>query len=94
MTQTINVEKLKDDLSNAIYSVNLLHEKDFRDSVNRVYEDDLISEDIRDIERQKLIEKGYSRIVDGVYYTTYPSFSQKYLFKQLYDIEFVEGKIK
>lgn len=91
MSQIINIEKLKDDLSNAIYSVNLLHEKAFRSSVNRVYEDDLISEDTRDIERQKLIEKEYSRIVDGVYYTIYPSFSQKYLFKQLYDIEFVEG---
>lgn len=90
MTTIIKIEKLKDDLSNATSSVNLLHEQAFRSSVNNVYEDELISEKKRDAERQRLIDRGYSRIVGDIYYTTYPTLSQRYLFKEIYDTEFIE----
>lgn len=92
MIETIEIEKLKEDLSNSINHCSIAIMENLRnihrDFKKETYEQFL--EKLLTTEEKEQIQKGYARIVDNIYYSSMPNYFQKHVFKQRFNVEFKE----
>ena len=92
MVEIIEIEKLKEDLSNSVNHCSIADMENLRnihrDFKNETYEQFL--DKLFTTDEKEQIEKGYARIVDNIFHSSMPNYFQKHVFKQRFNIEFKE----